>query len=352
VSGTRVLPARTLIEVCDHLSAPGRKLTAALPAPVDADIRYPDLADVRGQPQARRALEVAAAGGHSMLMIGPPGTGKSMLAQRFPGLLPDMSDDEALSAAAVMSLTTRGFDARRWKVRPFRSPHHTASAVAMVGGGNTPRPGEISLAHQGVLFLDELPEFERRVLEVLREPLETGHITISRAAHQTDFPASFQLIAAMNPCPCGYRGHPLRACRCTPDQVERYQSRISGPLLDRIDVQIEVPTPSQEELLDGPPGEPTVDVAERVAAAHARQLARQGKRNALLAGHEIDLHCARTDAADGLLRHAMTRFSWSARAYARVLKLARTIADLAGDEQIDAAHVGEAIQYRRGVKAD
>ncbi|WP_112186091.1 YifB family Mg chelatase-like AAA ATPase [Ralstonia sp. GX3-BWBA] len=352
VSGTKVLPARTLIEVCDHLSAPDRKLAAALPAPVDMDIRYPDLADVRGQPQARRALEVAAAGGHSMLMIGPPGTGKSMLAQRFPGLLPDMSDDEALSAAAVMSLTTRGFDARRWKVRPFRSPHHTASAVAMVGGGNTPRPGEISLAHQGVLFLDELPEFERRVLEVLREPLETGHITISRAAHQTDFPASFQLIAAMNPCPCGYRGHPLRACRCTPDQVERYQARISGPLLDRIDVQIEVPTPSQEELLDGPPGEPTLNVAERVSAAHARQLARQGKRNALLGGHEIDLHCSRTDAADGLLRHAMTRFSWSARAYARVLKLARTIADLAGDEQIDAAHVGEAIQYRRGVKAD
>ncbi|RIJ42236.1 ATP-binding protein, partial [Maribellus luteus] len=167
-----------------------------------------------------------------------------------------------------------------------------------VGGGNTPRPGEISLAHQGVLFLDELPEFERRVLEVLREPLETGHITISRAAHQTDFPASFQLIAAMNPCPCGYRGHPLRACRCTPDQVERYQARISGPLLDRIDVQIEVPTPSQEELLDGPPGEPTVNVAERVAAAHARQLARQGKRNALLGGHEIDQHCSRTDAAD------------------------------------------------------
>lgn len=219
-------------------------------------------------------------------------------------------------------------------------------------GGNTPRPGEISLAHQGVLFLDELPEFERRVLEVLREPLETGHITISRAAHQTDFPASFQLIAAMNPCPCGYRGHPLRACRCTPDQVERYQARISGPLLDRIDVQIEVPTPSQEELLDGPPGEPTLNVAERVSAAHARQLARQGKRNALLGGHEIDLHCSRTDAADGLLRHAMTRFSWSARAYARVLKLARTIADLAGDEQIDAVHVGEAIQYRRGVKAD
>jgi len=347
-----VYGAATLREVCDHFGpSPDARLARAVPVRLAlcADAG-PDLRDVRGQAQARRAMEVAAAGQHSALLVGPPGTGKSMLAQRLPGLLPPMSLDEALESAAVLSLAPGGFKPSLWGVRPCRAPHHTASAPAMVGGGGNPRPGEISLAHHGVLFLDELPEFDRKVLEVLREPLESGRITIARAAAHADFPACFQFVAAMNPCPCGYLGHPERACRCTPDQVRRYQSKISGPLLDRIDLQIEVPAQDQGEMLDGPPGESSAVVRERVLAARGRQLARQGKPNSELAGREIDRHCPLDPSAQALLRGAMTRLAWSARSYFRVLKVGRTIADLDGAEVLTTAHVGEAIQYRRALR--
>jgi magnesium chelatase family protein len=260
-----------------------------------------------------------------------------------------MSDDEALESAAVHSLTG-GFTAARWKCRPYRTPHHTASAVALVGGGGVPRPGEISLAHHGVLFLDELPEFDRRVLEVLREPLESGQITISRAARQADFPARFQLVAAMNPCPCGYLGHATNRCRCTPDQVARYQSRISGPLLDRIDLQIQVASLPQEELLKSGSSEKSEEIAARVERAYARQLQRQDKANNALDTAEIDRHCRADATAEQLLRAAMSRLQWSARAYHRVLKVARTIADLEDAAVIGQAHVAEAIQYRRALR--
>jgi magnesium chelatase family protein len=279
-------------------------------------------------------------------MIGPPGTGKSMLAQRLPSLLPAMTEEEALEAAAIQSLTG-SFRIEHWKRRPFRPPHHTASAVALVGGGGDPRPGEISLAHHGVLFLDELPEFDRRVLEVLRQPLEAGSIHISRAARQAEFPAQFQLVAAMNPCPCGYMGHPANRCRCTRDQILRYQSRISGPLLDRIDLQIEVPAVSAKVLRDSGSGEPSANVQQRAAAAYARALARQGKPNALLATKEIDCHCVMDANGDALLRRAVATLNLSARTYHRVLKVARTIADLEGAMTLRASHIGEAIGYRR-----
>lgn len=347
-----VYAAATLRQACGHLGPlPDARLPRAAPAllPPPAD-GGPDMRDVRGQAQARRAIEVAAAGQHSALLVGPPGTGKSMLAQRLPGLLPPMSLQEALESAAVMSLTPAGFRPELWGQRPCRAPHHTASGPAMVGGGGNPRPGEISLAHHGVLFLDELPEFDRRVLEVLREPLESGRITIARAAGHADFPACFQFVAAMNPCPCGYLGHPDRPCRCTPEQIRRYQSRISGPMLDRIDLQVEVPAQDQGEMLDGPPGEPSATVRARVLAARERQLARQGKPNSELGGKEIEMHCTLEPQAQALLRGAMTRMAWSARSYYRVLKVARTIADLEGADGLTVTHVGEAIQYRRALR--
>ncbi|WP_354687000.1 YifB family Mg chelatase-like AAA ATPase [Cupriavidus necator] len=344
--------AATLRQACDHLGPlPDARLPRAAPVLLRAPAAAgPDMRDVRGQAQARRAMEVAAAGQHSALLVGPPGTGKSMLAQRLPSLLPPMTLQEALESAAVMSLTPGGFRAELWAQRPCRAPHHTASGPAMVGGGGNPRPGEISLAHHGVLFLDELPEFDRRVLEVLREPLESGRITIARAAGHADFPACFQFIAAMNPCPCGYLGHPDRPCRCTPEQVRRYQSRISGPMLDRIDLQIEVPAQDQSDMLDGPPGEPSATVRARVLAARERQLARQGKPNSALGGKEIEMYCTMASQAQALLRGAMTRMAWSARSYYRVLKVARTIADLEGADLLTVAHVGEAIQYRRALR--
>jgi magnesium chelatase family protein len=346
VGGASIYQAGSLLDVCAHLT--GRQ---QMPRPAEQPIvippDYPDLAEVKGQAQAKRALEVAAAGGHSVLMVGPPGTGKSMLAARFPGLLPPMSGDEALESAALASLGSAGFRLEHWKRRPFRAPHHSASSVALVGGGSNPRPGEISLAHNGVLFLDELPEFDRRVLEALREPLESGRVAISRAARQAEYPARFQLIGAMNPCPCGYLGHFSGKCRCTPDQVTRYRQKLSGPLLDRIDIQIEVPAVREDELVDAGRGENSVQVRERVERAHERQLARQGKNNTRLGPREIERFCPLEDKAGALLKQAIAKLHLSARAYHRVLKLARTIADLAGETTIVVTHVAEAIQYRR-----
>ena len=351
VTDATIFPADSLLDVCAHFSskdADGR-LCRHVAAPQIRPPHYLDFSDVKGQLQAKRALEVAAAGGHSALLIGPPGTGKSMLATRFAGILPPMTDQEALESAAVQSLTS-GFSSSGWKVRPYRAPHHTASGVALVGGGSTPRPGEISLAHRGVLFLDELPEFDRRVLEVLREPLESGRITISRAARQADFPACFQLIAAMNPCPCGYLGHVSNKCRCTPDHIGRYQDKISGPLLDRIDMQIQVGSLRHDELQKQADGEPSSAIAARVERAHAIQLARQGKGNHALSTTDIDAYCKSDADGENLLQTAMTRLNWSARGYHRVLKIARTIADLAGSDAIAKAHVAEAIQYRRALR--
>ena len=350
VEGLAIHAAAHLLEVVAALLPGDAAAGAALPLAV-ADARVPapalpDLRDVKGQDSAKRALEVAAAGGHSVLMMGSPGTGKSMLAQRFAGLLPPLSQDDALESAAVLSLTG-AFAHERWGQRVLRAPHHTASAVALVGGGSPPRPGEISLAHHGVLFLDEFPEFQRAALDALREPLETGRIVISRAARQAEFPARFQLIAAMNPCPCGHLGSALRACRCTPDAVARYQGRISGPLLDRIDVQIEVPAVPPQSLSAAPAGEASGVVAQRVAAARGRALARQGCANAALSGAALDRHCALDEAAARFLQAAATRLGWSARGFHRVLRVARTVADLAGSGAIAVTHLAEAIQYRR-----
>lgn len=351
VRDATIFPADSLLQVCAHFAATNSdaRLGRHRAAAETSRPAYPDFAEVKGQAQAKRALEVAAAGGHSILMVGPPGTGKSMLAARFPGILPPMTDDEALESAAVQSLSGR-FSIDRWRARPYRAPHHTASGAALVGGGGTPRPGEISLAHRGVLFLDELPEFDRRVLEVLREPLESGHITISRAARQADFPARFQLVAAMNPCPCGYLGHISNKCRCTPDAIARYQDKISGPLLDRIDMQIQVGALPHEELLKQADGEPSATIATRVQQAFGTQLARQGKGNHGLSTAEIDVHCKPDAPTEQLLRGAMTKLNWSARAYHRVLKVARTIADLNGAAAIKQTHVAEAIQYRRALR--
>jgi len=356
VPGAEIFAAQHLLDVVRQF-LPGDATVDVLDGwsriqPVDRtpQTAYADMADVKGQAAARRALEIAAAGGHSILMMGAPGSGKSMLAQRFAGLLPDMTTAEALESAAVASLVGR-FSLDSWAVRPTCSPHHTASAVALVGGGSPPRPGEISLAHRGVLFLDELPEFPRAALEALREPLESGTITISRAAHRAEFPARFQLVAAMNPCPCGYLGSNLRACRCSPDQVSRYQGKLSGPLLDRIDLHVEVGALAAEELINTPPGETTASIRERVAAARERAMARQGNANQALNGKAIDEQCKLDDAAARFLNTAAARLGWSGRSIHRCLKVARTIADLAGAAKVQVTHVAEAVQYRRALKA-
>jgi magnesium chelatase family protein len=358
VPDAHVIRARHLLDVVRHFAPPSdapptpqeedgwTRLVASAPP---AAACYPDLADVKGQALARRALEIAAAGGHSLLFVGPPGAGKSMLAQRFAGLLPPMTVGEALESAAVASLAGR-FALQHWSQRPTESPHHSASAVALVGGGSPPRPGEISLAHHGVLFLDELPEFPRAALEALREPLETGRITIARAARRSEFPARFQLVAAMNPCPCGWLGSG-RACRCSPEQVARYQGRLSGPLLDRIDLHVEVPPLGSGELLEAPAGEPSAPVQARCVAARERALQRQGKANHALQGAEIDTHAGLARKAADFLRQASVRLGWSARSTHRVLKVARTIADLAGSPGVEAVHVAEAVQYRRALPA-
>ena len=349
VEAVTILPGSHLLQLSEHFN--GTSLTPPFHADrtIMQPANLPDMHDVVGQEQAKRALLIAAAGGHSILMSGPPGTGKSMLAARLPGLLPALSEEEALESAAVRSVAGLGFELASWRQAPFRSPHHSASPAALVGGGTVPRPGEISLSHRGVLFLDELPEFDRRVLEALREPLENGHITISRAGRQAEFPARFQLVAAMNPCPCGYHGHPHKPCRCTAEQIDRYRNRISGPLMDRIDIQIEVPAVSSREFSSADANRTgSGQLREQVAAARQRQLQRQERLNSSLLPGDLERYCFLDSAQQGLVVKAMDRLALSHRAFHRVLKVARTVADLDGSDRLENRHLLEALNMRIG----
>ncbi len=345
LAGGDVLGAHHLLDVCDHLAGK-RTLAPPIITPGRPEHSPLDLADVIGQQRARRALEIAAAGNHSLLFRGPPGSGKSLLAARLPGLLPPMTQDEAMESAALRSVADGGFDTRHWGERPFRHPHHSASPKALTGGGNPPQPGEISLAHHGVLFLDELPEFPRAALEALREPLETAEIHIARATNRLRFPARFQLIAAMNPCPCGYRGDSHHDCRCTPNQVQQYRNRISGPLLDRIDLHVEVPRLTPTELEHLPTGETTEVVSERVCAARSRQQQRDGIPAAGLAASAIRRVCRLDRHSQILMTQATERLGLSARGWHRCLRVARTIADLDASQRINQQHLAEALGYR------